>query len=248
MSENQDFVSKENGPAEPPLAFVQGQPFTDQPRDLYIPSQALRINLPLFEGPLDLLLYLIRRNHFNILDLPVAEVTQQYMQYIEMMESIQFEVAAEYLVMASTLVEIKSRMLLPRPPSCDEDGESEEDARSELVRKLIEYQRFKDAAINLDELPRQERDFAPLRVFIGNPKSPRPEPDVKLQALFDAMLEVLYVASLRKPHQIVRETLSVSDRITVILDLLGDNQLLSFYDCLTPREGRLGLVLSLIHI
>ena len=233
---------------ETPLAVVQGRAFTEQPRDLYIPPRALLINLPLFEGPLDLLLYLIRRNDFDILDLPVAEVADQYMQYIEMMEDMQFEVAAEYLVMSSTLIEIKSRMLLPRPVVGEDGEETEEDARAELVRRLIEYQRFKNAAVHLDKLPRLDRDFIALQVFTDHLELPKPAPEVQFEELLRAFSEVLHNASLYRPHRVLRESLSVSDRITMVLDLLGDNKLLSFYDCFAMHEGRAGAVVTFLAL
>lgn len=236
------------GRPETPLAVVQGRAFTEQPRDLYIPPGALLVNLPLFEGPLDLLLYLIRRNDFDILDLPVAEVAGQYMQYIEMMEDMQFEVAAEYLVMSSTLIEIKSRMLLPRPAVLEDGEETEEDARAELIRRLIEYQRFKNAAVHLDKLPRLERDFVALQVSTDHLELSRPAPEVQFDELLRALSEALHNASLYRPHRVPREALSVSGRITMILDLLGGSSLLSFYDCFAGREGRAGAVVTFLAL
>lgn len=234
--------------AELPLAVVQGRPLVEQPRDLYIPPQPLRVSLPLFEGPLDLLLYLIRRNDFDILNLPVAEIAEQYMRYIEMMEDMQVEIASEYLVMSSTLVEIKSRLLLPRPPVSEEGEETQEDARAELLRKLIEYQRFKNAAINLDKLPRCERDFAALHLSVDHLELPRPRPAVRLEELRDAFAQALRMAELYRPHRVVRESLSVSRRIIIILDMLDDNSLLSFYDCFTSDEGRAGAVVTFLAL
>lgn len=250
MNESQPAVtaSLDGGQQASLLAVVHGRPYTEQPRDLYIPPRAWCVKLPLFAGPLDLLLYLIRRNDFDILDLPMAEVARQYMQYIDMMEDMQVEIAAEYLVMSSTLLEIKSRMLLPRPSIREDGQESEEDARAELVARLIEYQRFKTAAINLDKLPRCERDFSILQVSTDHLAIPKPMPTVGLDELSNVFAQALHTASLYRPHLIARELLSVSERITIILDMLGDNQTLSFYDCFTLREGRAGAVVTFLAL
>src|SRR5210317_1982954 len=169
-------TEREGDQEEMPFALVQGQPVTEVPHDLYIPPDALEIILEAFEGPLDLLLYLIRRQNLDILDIPITEITEQYIEYIEMLQDMQFELAAEYLVMAAILAEIKSRMLLPRP-ALDDDEDS--DPRAELVRRLQEYERFKQAAEDLDELPRQDRDFAVTEAFVENKSVVRLPPQVE---------------------------------------------------------------------
>ncbi|MEJ2385086.1 MAG: segregation/condensation protein A [Xanthomonadales bacterium] len=184
---------------ELPFAVVQGQPLTQIPKDLYIPPDALEVILEAFEGPLDLLLYLIRRQNLDILDIPIAEITQQYMDYIGLLHELQFELAAEYLVMAAILAEIKSRMLLPRPTGDDED---EEDPRAELVRRLQEYERFKQAAEDLDDLPRQERDFALANAFVPDRKVVQVPPDVDLGEMLRALRDVLGRAELFSSHQV----------------------------------------------
>src|ERR1700693_837419 len=172
---------------EMPFAVVNGEPLTHLPRDLYIPPQALEIFLEAFEGPLDLLLYLIRRQNVDILNIPIAEITRQYTQYIELMQDLQLELAGEYLVMAATLAEIKSRMLLPRPPGAGELGE--EDPRAELVRRLQEYERFKRAAPDIDQLPRLERDVWQARAELRDRPAVRALPQVTLQEMLVAFHE-----------------------------------------------------------
>jgi segregation and condensation protein A len=176
--------------AEMPFAIVQGQPFTQLPSDLYIPPDALEVFLEAFEGPLDLLLYLIRRQNLDILDIPIAEITRQYMAYIDMLKELQFELAAEYLVMAAILAEIKSRMLLPRPSGDDED---EEDPRAELVRRLQEYERFKQAAEELDDLPRQDRDFAVAEAHVTDRKVIQIPPEERMTMIVDRLRVNPYV-------------------------------------------------------
>ena len=178
---------------EMPFAIVQGQPYTQLPKDLYIPPDALEVFLEAFEGPLDLLLYLIRRQNLDILDIPIAEITKQYMGYIAMLDELQFELAAEYLVMAAILAEIKSRMLLPRPQGDDED---EDDPRAELVRRLQEYERFKQAAENLDDLPREGRDFVIAEAFMTERKVVQVPPEIEIGDMLDALQDVLSRAEL----------------------------------------------------
>jgi len=226
-----------------PLALVSGKPVVDLPKDLYIPPDALAVFLESFEGPLDLLLYLIRRQNMNILDIDVSEITRQYMDYISAVEATRFELAAEYLVMAATLAEIKSRMLLPRQESEDEE---EIDPRAELIRRLQQYERFKQAAEDIDELPRMERD-----VFHGSaalPKLPtsQPHPDVDMKELLLALQGVLQRADLFTSHHVEREKLSTRERMSHILSVLQGDHFVSFESLFTPEEGRLGVVVSFL--
>src|SRR6267378_3290625 len=204
---------------EMPFAVVNGEPISQLPRDLYIPPQALEVFLEAFEGPLDLLLYLIRRQNLNILDIPLAEITRQYMQYIELMQELQLELAGEYLVMAATLAELKSRMLLPRP-KLDEDGE--EDPRAELVRRLQEYERFKRAAAGIDELPRLERDVWPTSAELKERQLLRALPHIALQEMLVAFKDVVVRAQMFAHHHIQRERLSVGERMSEILELMRE--------------------------
>ncbi|MBS0570643.1 MAG: segregation/condensation protein A, partial [Proteobacteria bacterium] len=182
---------------EMPLAIVRGQPVLQMPQDLYIPPDALEVILEAFEGPLDLLLYLIRRQNLDILDIPIAEITRQYVDYIELMRDLRLELAAEYLVMAAILAEIKSRLLLPRPPA--EEG-VEDDPRAELVRRLQEYERFKKAAEDIEALPRLERDFALVSAFVADKAVVRLPPPVDLRELLLALKDVLKRAELAGHH------------------------------------------------
>ncbi|HYM26560.1 MAG TPA: segregation/condensation protein A, partial [Steroidobacteraceae bacterium] len=197
--------------AEMPFAVVNGEPISQLPRDLYIPPQALEVFLEAFEGPLDLLLYLIRRQNLDILDIPLAEITRQYMQYIELMHDLQLELAGEYLVMAATLAEIKSRMLLPRPPSA---ADGEEDPRAELVRRLQEYERFKRAAQGIDALPRQERDVWSASAELRERQVVRSLPQVTLQEMLLAFKDVVARSEMFAHHHIQRERLSVGERMS----------------------------------
>jgi len=238
----------ENHPAqqaEMPFAIVQGQPYTQVPKDLYIPPDALEVFLEAFEGPLDLLLYLIRRQNLDILDIPIAEITQQYMGYIAMLDELQFELAAEYLVMAAILAEIKSRMLLPKPVGDDED---EDDPRAELVRRLQEYERFKQAAENLDDLPREGRDFAVAEAFLAERHVVQVPPEVDLGDMLDALRDVLSRAELFSHHQIQMEPLSVRERMTSIMDRLARNPYMEFQYFFTPEEGRMGVVVTFLAL
>src|SRR5579862_5163665 len=205
--------------AEMPFAVVNGEPITQLPKDLYIPPQALEIFLEAFEGPLDLLLYFIRRQNLDILDIPLAEITRQYMRYIELMQDLQLELAGEYLVMAATLAEIKSRMLLPRP-KVTADG-VEEDPRAELVRRLQEYERFKRAAEGIDALPRLERDVWPTSAPLKERQVVRVLPQVTLQEMLLAFKDVVVRAQMFAHHHVQRERLSVGERTSDILARLG---------------------------
>ena len=228
-----------------PFAVVQGEPYTQIPKDLYIPPEALEVFLEAFEGPLDLLLYLIRRQNLDILDISIAEITKQYMAYIDVLDELQFELAAEYLVMAAILAEIKSRMLLPRP---GEDAEEEDDPRAELMRRLQEYERFKKAAEDLDDLPREGRDFVLTEVFIEDNKVIQVPPNVNLQDMLTALLDVLSRAELFSHHRIQKEPLSVRERMTQIIDRLRDNPYLNFTRFFTVEEGRRGVVVTFIAL
>ena len=204
--------------AEMPFAVVEGQPITEMPRDLYIPPQALEVFLEAFEGPLDMLLYLIRRQNLDILDIPIAEITRQYMRYIELMQVLQLELAGEYLLMAATLAEVKSRMLLPRIGH--DEATEETDPRAELVRRLQEYERFKRAAEGIDRMPRLERDTWVATAELVDRKVVRMPPQVTLQEMLLAFQEVLSRSDMFAHHHVQREPLSVRQRMTDVLSSL----------------------------
>ncbi len=230
---------------EMPFAVVAGEPITALPQDLYIPPYALQVFLEAFEGPLDLLLYLIRRQNIDILDIPIAEITKQYVQYIEMMNELQLELAGEYLVMAAMLAEIKSRMLLPRPGA---DDVEEDDPRAELVRRLQEYERFKKAAQDISDLPRLERD-----VFVANAEAPERKvvtkmPDVTLKELLLSFHDVLRRAEMFSNLHVQREPLSVRQRMSEILTRIKAGSFTGFADLFDPEEGRMGVAVTFIAI
>lgn len=231
---------------EMPFAVVNGEPLTQLPRDLYIPPQALEVFLEAFEGPLDLLLYLIRRQNLDILDIPLAEITRQYMEYIELMEGLQFELAGEYMVMAATLAEIKSRMLLPRPKA-DADG-VEDDPRAELVRRLQEYERFKRAAENIDALPRLERDVWATSAELKDRQVVRVLPQVTLQEMLLAFKDVVVRSEMFAHHHIQRERLSVRARMGDILSSLEQSSFVEFIRLFRPSEGRMGVTVTFMAI
>ena len=230
---------------EMPFAMVNGEPVTQLPRDLYIPPQALEVFLEAFEGPLDLLLYLIRRQNLDILDIPLAEITKQYMTYIELMQDLQLELAGEYMVMAATLAEIKSRMLLPRPPA---QSDTEEDPRAELVRRLQEYERFKRAAEGIDTLPRLERDVWTASAELKDRKVVRLLPQVTLQEMLVAFKEVVVRAEMFAHHHIQRERLSVRARMADILSSLEQSSFVEFARLFRPEEGRMGITVTFVAI
>ena len=230
---------------EMPLALVKGQPVLQMPQDLYIPPDALEVILEAFEGPLDLLLYLIRRQNLDILDIPVAEITRQYVDYIGVMQDMRFELAAEYLVMAAILAEIKSRMLLPRPPV--EEGH-EADPRAELVRRLQEYERYKKAAEDIDQLDRLDRDTALASVHVPDRSAVKAPPPVDLTEMLLALRDVLKRADLYTHHAIRREALSVRQRMGEVLSKLSDRQFHGFQTLFTVEEGRLGVVVTFLSI
>lgn len=227
------------------VAVVQGEVLSEVPKDLYIPPDALEVILEAFEGPLDLLLYLIRRENLDILDIPVARITEQYMGYIEMMSAMRFELAAEYLLMAATLAEIKSRMLLPRVPLEEDEVD---DPRAELVRRLQEYERFKRAAQDIDELPRVERDTALATPELPDLPLEQHPPEVDLKELLLAFRGVLERAEMFTKHQIQRETLSVRERMTRVLNSLQDQEFVAFEKLFDLEEGRMGAVVSFLAV
>jgi segregation and condensation protein A len=230
---------------EMPFAMVQGAPFTEMPKDLYIPPHALEVILEAFEGPLDLLLYLIKRQNLDILNIPIAEVTRQYVEYVELMKEMELELAAEYLVMAAVLAEIKSRMLLPRPPAAE--GE-EEDPRAELIRRLQEYERFKQAAEDLDNLPRIGRDIFSAAAETPDRHASRPQPAVDLRELLAAMADVVKRTEMFAHHHIQREPLSVRERMTEVLAALRADRFVEFPSLFRLEEGRRGVVVTLIAV
>lgn len=210
--------------AAPPLAIIYGQPMLDMPQDLYIPPEALRVFLEAFEGPLDLLLYLIRRQNLDVLDIPMAALTVQYLEYVEIMRQTQLELAAEYLLMAAVLIDIKSRMLLPRPPNATEELG---DPRSELARRLLAYEQMKKAARDLDEMPRVDRDFERVEVWIEKLSAVR-LPQVRPEDLRAAWGLILQRAKANRHHLISREQLSVRDQMTRLLRLVQPGQFMEF--------------------
>ncbi len=228
------------------VAVVRGCVMTDLPQDLYIPPDALEIFLEAFEGPLDLLLYLIRKQNLDVLDIPIAEITRQYQQYIELMQGLKLELAAEYLLMAAMLAEIKSRLLLPRLAST-ETGE-EEDPRAELVRRLQEYEQFKQAAELLDNLPRVERDIYTVAISSNTIQPIKSLPIVTLQELQNALTDVINRANWRIPHLIQPEVLSIRERMGKILERLSTGGFVPFHQLLEKIEGRLGVVVTLMAI
>jgi segregation and condensation protein A len=229
---------------EMPFAVVNGEPLSQLPHDLYIPPQALEVFLEAFEGPLDLLLYLIRRQNLDILDIPLAEITRQYVQYIELMQELQLELAGEYLLMAATLAEIKSRMLLPRPKPAGE----EEDPRAELVRRLQEYERFKRAAEGIDALPRLERDVWPTSAELKERRVAATLPQITLQEMLVAFKEVVARSEMFAHHHIQRERLSVGERMSDILAALRAGGFVGFVQLFRPEEGRMGVTVTFVAI
>ena len=230
---------------EMPLAMVRGLPMLQIPQDLYIPPDALEIILEAFEGPLDLLLYLIRRQNLEILDIPVAEITRQYVEYIGVMQDLRFELAADYLVMAAMLAEIKSRMLLPRPA---EDNGDEADPRAELVRRLQEYERFKKAAEDIDGLTRLDRDTAVAGAHVPEYEVSRLPPPVDLRDMLLALRDVMKRAELFGHHAVRRETLSVRERMGDVLATLDDGKFHDFIALFSAEEGKLGVVVTFLAI
>ena len=234
------------GQTEMPFAMVHGEPMTEMPRDLYIPPQALEVFLDAFEGPLDLLLYLIRRQNLDILDIPIAEISRQYTRYIELMTEMQLELAGEYLVMAATLAEIKSRLLLPR--TVDPLAGIEDDPRAELVRRLQEYERFKRAAENIDALPRLDRDVFQAAAEFNDRRVVRLMPQVTLREMLLAFKEVAIRSEMFAHHHVQRERLSVRGRMTDILAGVSRDSFVDFIRLFRPEEGRMGVAVTFIAI
>ena len=230
---------------EMPFAIVQGAAITALPKDLYIPPYALEVFLEAFEGPLDLLLYLIKRQNLDVLDIPIAQITRQYIEYVELMKELQLELAGEYLVMAAMLAEIKSRMLLPRPVEADAD---EDDPRAELVRRLQEYERYKQAAEDIDELPRVGRDVHPALVEVPDKRADRPLPEVDLKEMLLALTDVIKRSEMFAHHHIKREQLSVRERMSQVLGKLNAERFTEFTTLFTIEEGRRGAVVTLLAI
>ncbi|HBM07631.1 segregation/condensation protein A [Pseudomonas sp. Choline-3u-10] len=227
------------------LALVYGEAFNNLPQDLYIPPDALEVFLEAFEGPLDLLLYLIRKQNIDILDIPVAEITRQYMGYVELMKAVRLELAAEYLVMAAMLAEIKSRMLLPRSAEVEEE---ELDPRAELIRRLQEYERFKAASEDLDQLPRVGRDLHVPKLDAPEARARKLLPQVSLEELLISMAEVLRRADMFESHQVTRETLSTRERMSDVLERLKGGGFVPFVALFTAEEGRLGVVVTFMAV
>jgi len=232
--------------SEMPFAVVDGEPVTTLPQDLYIPPYALQVFLEAFEGPLDLLLYLIRRQNIDVLDIPIAEITKQYVEYIELMNELQLELAGEYLLMAAMLAEIKSRMLLPRPQSEDDDDEA--DPRAELVRRLQEYERFKKAAQDISDLPRLERDTFVVHAEAPERKVVTQLPDITLKELLLAFHDVLKRAEMYSNLHLQREPLSVRQRMSEILTRITAKDFTGFADLFDPEEGRMGVAVTFLAI
>lgn len=230
---------------EMPFAVVHGKAYTQLPQDLYIPPDALEVFLEAFEGPLDLLLYLIRRQNIDILDINVSEITRQYMAYVDLMEAHQFELAAEYLVMAAMLAEIKSRMLLPRS---NEQAEEEEDPRASLIRRLQEYERYKKAAEDLDGVPRIGRNVFQASAQAPDRSLTRQDPDVDLRELLLALSEVLRRADMFESHHVSKEKLSTRERMAQVLDRLASQQYVPFVSLFKVEEGRLGVVVTFLAV
>jgi len=230
---------------ELPFAFIAGEPITEIPKDLYIPPDALEVFLEAFEGPLDLLLYLIKRQNINILEIQIAEITNQYMAYVELMEASQFELAAEYLVMAAMLAEIKSRILLPR----HEDEETEEDdPRMQLIRRLQEYERYKEAAQNINELSRIDRNYYLAGAALPVMERIKPDPDVDLQDLLMCLSRVLRRADMFEHHHIQLETLSTREKMSEILIRISEREFVPLVSLLVREEGRLGIVVTFLAV
>lgn len=226
-----------------PIATVRGEAVLDLPKDLYIPPDAMKVLLEAFEGPLDFLLYLIRKQNIDILDIPIASVTRQYMEYIDLMQELSLELAAEYLVMAAILAEIKSRMLLPRIVT---ESHEEEDPRAELVRRLQEYERYKQAAEDIGQLPQVERDVFMVQVNHDQIQCEKPLPKLHMEDLIDAFIAVLKRAELNASHHIQLEALSVREKMTHILSHLQEKNHTTFVGLFNLKEGRLGVVVTFL--
>ena len=226
-----------------PFARVYGRPMLEVPHDLYIPPDALEVFLEQFEGPLDLLLYLIRKEDINVLDIPMSKLTAQYLEYVEMMRTRSLELAAEYLLMAALLIEIKSRMLLPRPAA----GDLEADPRAELVRRLLEYERMKLAALRLNELPQAGRDFSLVQVLFDQVVAER-LPELNIADLRAAWLALLTRAAANRHHRITREQLSVREYMSRILRRMQEARYIEFIELFDPAQGVAVLVVTFLAL
>jgi len=226
------------------FALIDGEPVSEVPKDLYIPPDALEVFLEAFEGPLDLLLYLIKRQNLDILNIPIAHITEQYMAYVELMKSINLELAAEYLVMAAMLAEIKSRVLLPRPKHDEEEG----DPRADLIRRLQEYERFKKAAMDVDELPRMGRETHQLEAETPELHIDKPAPDVDMRDLLFALKDVLLRAEMFTSHHIQREALSTREKMATVLAILSADNFTNFVSLFNIEEGRAGVVVTFLAV
>ncbi|AJQ96463.1 segregation and condensation protein A [Gynuella sunshinyii] len=231
---------------EMPFAVVSGKTMTQLPLDLYIPPDALEVFLDAFEGPLDLLLYLIKKQNLDVLEINVFEITRQYMEYVELMRSLNLELAADYLVMAAMLAEIKSRILLPR--NTEEGEEDEEDPRAELIRRLQEYEQFKQAAEDLDQVYREGRDFFTRESSRSDHNTQVVYQDIEMRELVLAFREILLRADMFIDHQISRETLSTRERMSEVLDRLRDRAFVPFVSLFKPAEGKLGVVVTFLAV
>ena len=246
LLQNEDIDAHTNQPqqVEMPFAIVEGESLTELPRDLYIPPVALKVFLDTFEGPLDLLLYLIRKQNLNILDVPIADITDQYVNYINLMKELELELAGEYLLMAAMLAEIKSKMLLP----LFEEVEDEEDPRAELVRRLLEYERYRKASEELNKLKRLERDVFITGVESSHLAQPIELPDISLQELLLSFQEVLKRAEMFTTLHVLKEPLSVRERMTTILEKLKNKDFLDFTELFDLEEQKTGLVVTFLAI
>jgi segregation and condensation protein A len=236
--------AKSNVQGEMPFALVQGEPLTVIPQDLYIPPDALEVILEAFEGPLDLLLYLIKRQNIDILDIPLEETTRQYMHYIDLMQNLKIELASEYLLMAAMLAEIKSRMLLPRSAEC----EDEDDPRAELIRRLQEYERFKTAAQDIDALPRVNREIHLTDIELPEIHQDKPVPEVDLRDILFAFKDAMARADMYVHHHIQREALSVRERMSCVLSAISADGFIDYTSLFSIEEGRRGVVVTLLAI
>ena len=245
LTEPAKEATKKPQQEEMPFAVVQGQPQFDLPKDLYIPPDALEVFLDAFEGPLDLLLYLIRRQNLDILDIPIADITSQYMEYIDLMKDLRLELAAEYLVMAAMLAEIKSRMLLPRPQVEEND---EHDPRAELIRRLQEYERFKQAAEDISELPQLGRDLFPVVIEAPHKHIEQTPPEVDLKDVLLALKDVLHRADMFSSHHVSAEPLSMRERMSKVLALVNVERFTQFTDLFDLAEGRQGVVVTFMAV
>jgi segregation and condensation protein A len=244
LSESLEAMPDQAEAQEHIIAKVNGESIIELPHDLYIPPDALEVFLDAFQGPLDLLLYLIRKQNVDILDIPIAKITEQYIKYVELMKAIRLELAAEYLVMAAMLAQIKSRLLLPKSPIEDE----EDDPRADLIRRLQEYEQIKNASEELDDLPRKGRDFFYAQGTLPPVERKKALPKVELKDIALAFYEVMQRAELNASHHIQKEPLSVRERMTSILERLREAPFVTFQQCFDPQEGRIGVVVSFIAI